>query len=58
MATEPTIGRIWRARTRRTDEPVDLHSLPRNDKSLIAKPDRMELCRVLVGRQGLRCAAA
>lgn len=35
-------------------EPTAVHLLPRDDEFLIEKPDRVEICEILVDRQGLR----
>jgi len=35
-------------------EPTKVHLLPRDDEYLIEKPDRVEICLILVDEQGLR----
>ncbi|WP_205749133.1 hypothetical protein [Frigidibacter oleivorans] len=35
-------------------DPTKVHLLPRGDELLIEKPDRVEICRILVDREGLR----
>jgi heme-degrading monooxygenase HmoA len=35
-------------------EPTTVHLLPRDDEFLIEKPDRVEICRILIDRERLR----
>ena len=47
-------GATWRRCAFTKGEPTKVHLLPRDDAFLIQKPDRVEICRILIDRQGLR----